>query len=237
MNTEKKLWLTLIGVLLGTFLILGFFGREVYRQAPPIPARVETPDGRLLMTEKDILDGQQVWQSIGGQQVGSIWGHGAYQAPDWSADWLHREATTLLDLWSTRDFEQQRPYAQLAPEQQAALARAAEAGAAHEHFDAATGVVVISAERAAGDRRPWPRTTKASSAAEPTSRSCATTTRIHERDRARRRRRQLLTKFFFWTAWACRHRTPGQAMTYTNNWPHEPLIGNVPSSANILWSI
>ncbi len=49
-------------------------------------------DGTVLMTRADILDGQEVWQSTGGQQMGSIWGHGAYQAPDWSADWLHREA-------------------------------------------------------------------------------------------------------------------------------------------------
>ena len=81
------------------FFILGFFGRDV-RQAPPIPARVVADDGRVLLTRDDILTGQQVWQSTGGQQLGSIWGHGAYQAPDWSADWLHREANTLLDVWA-----------------------------------------------------------------------------------------------------------------------------------------
>jgi nitric oxide reductase subunit B len=61
---------------------------------------VVTEGGALLMTRDDILRGQQVWQSMGGQQVGSIWGHGAYQAPDWSADWLHREAVTLLDAYA-----------------------------------------------------------------------------------------------------------------------------------------
>ena len=59
-----------------------------------------TASGDVLATRADILDGQQVWQSMGGQQIGTIWGHGAYQAPDWSADWLHREATALLDTWS-----------------------------------------------------------------------------------------------------------------------------------------
>ena len=67
----------------GAFFILGFFGREVYRRAPPIPAEVRAADGRLLMTRDDILTGQMVWQSTGGQQLGSIWGHGSYQAPDW----------------------------------------------------------------------------------------------------------------------------------------------------------
>ena len=100
MKSDKKLWAALIFVVGGSFLLLGFFGREIYRQAPPLPAAVVTESGETLMTREQILDGQQVWQSIGGQQIGSIWGHGAYQAPDWSADWLHREATALLDVWS-----------------------------------------------------------------------------------------------------------------------------------------
>ncbi len=86
MHSIKKLWILLAAVLFGTFTLLGFFGREVYRQAPPIPERVVTESGRVLFTKEDILQGQQVWQSMGGQQVGTIWGHGAYQAPDWSAD-------------------------------------------------------------------------------------------------------------------------------------------------------
>jgi nitric oxide reductase subunit B len=91
------------GTIAAAFFVLGFFGREVYRQAPPIPARVVGPDGAVVMTRDAILDGQQVWQSTGGQQLGSIWGHGAYQAPDWSADWLHREALNLLDVWAEQE--------------------------------------------------------------------------------------------------------------------------------------
>ena len=77
-------------------LHFGIFGKEVYRKAPPIPERVAVSDGTLVFTKDDILTGQQVWQSTGGQQLGTIWGHSAYQAPDWSADWLHRESVALL---------------------------------------------------------------------------------------------------------------------------------------------
>jgi nitric oxide reductase subunit B len=75
---KKRQWITLGLVLLGAFFVLGWFGREVYRKAPPIPERVVTESGKLLMTRDDILTGQQVWQSLGGMQVGSIWGHGAW---------------------------------------------------------------------------------------------------------------------------------------------------------------
>src|SRR5512144_595256 len=116
---SNRAWWALGLTLLFAFTVLGFYGREVYRQAPPIPDRVVTTDGATLLTREDILTGQEVWQSTGGQQLGSVWGHGAYQAPDWSADWLHREAATLLEGWAVREGGQ--PYAQLAPEAQAAL--------------------------------------------------------------------------------------------------------------------
>src|SRR6185295_2319899 len=118
---HKRLWILFGAALFAAFFVLGFFGREVYRQAPPIPERIVTTDGHLLMTRDSILTGQEVWQSTGGQQLGSIWGHGAYQAPDWSADWLHRESLALLERWSRA--EHGRAYAELGAEPRAALER------------------------------------------------------------------------------------------------------------------
>ena len=91
MNTTRKLWLGLAALLIASFAVLLWVGGEIHR-APPMPERVVTESGRVVYTRADIEQGRQVWQSIGGQQLGSIWGHGSYVAPDWSADWLHREA-------------------------------------------------------------------------------------------------------------------------------------------------
>ena len=60
---------------------------------PPIPARIVSSNGVVVVADGDIGRGQNVWQALGGMEVGSIWGHGSYVAPDWTADWLHREAT------------------------------------------------------------------------------------------------------------------------------------------------
>lgn len=143
---HRRLWLLLGLSVSAAFFILGFFGREVYRQAPPIPREVRTPGGLVVMTRDGALIGQTVWQSTGGQQLGSIWGHGAYQAPDWTADWLHREATTLLDLWSTR--ERGVLYAQLDDESRAALRARLTRELRTNTFDTTTGVATISADRA-----------------------------------------------------------------------------------------
>ena len=94
---QRKLWIAFTIVMLFSFGVLGYYGVEIYQEAPPVPKEVVTTDGRVVLKESDIKDGQNVWQSIGGQEVGSIWGHGAYVAPDWTADYLHREALFLLD--------------------------------------------------------------------------------------------------------------------------------------------
>lgn len=86
-----KLWVSLALVILLSFAVLGYYGGKIYQVMPPIPQRVVTTTGTVLFTGDDIREGQNVWQSIGGHAIGSVWGHGAYVAPDWTADWLHRE--------------------------------------------------------------------------------------------------------------------------------------------------
>ena len=96
----RKLWIALGLVVTISFAVLGGVGIKVLKSAPPIPSQVVTTDGRVLFDGATIQDGQGAWQSIGGQEVGTIWGHGAYVAPDWTADWLHRECVFILDHWA-----------------------------------------------------------------------------------------------------------------------------------------
>ena len=77
MNATRKLWISLAGLLLASFGVLLWLGGEIHRVMPPMPDKVATADGRTLYTRADIETGRQVWQSIGGMQLGSIWGHGA----------------------------------------------------------------------------------------------------------------------------------------------------------------
>ena len=98
----SRSWISLTLVIFLSFAVLLYFGREIYRQAPPIPDQVVSSTGEVLYTGEEIRDGQNVWQSLGGQQMGTVWGHGAYVAPDWSADWLHRESDALLDGWAKK---------------------------------------------------------------------------------------------------------------------------------------
>ena len=142
-----RLWLGLGLVIVGSFAVLGYFGGEVYRQAPPVPEQVVTADGRVIYTEQDIKEGQNVWQSMGGQEVGTVWGHGAYVAPDWSADYLHREATWLLDHWA--EAEHGKQYQDLDVEARAALKARLKEELRRNSYDPATGDLTVSPLRAA----------------------------------------------------------------------------------------
>lgn len=234
MANYRRLWTILLVVLGLTFSVLGYFGREVYRKAPPIPAQVVTESGTLLTTKDGILDGQTAWQSVGGMQLGSVWGHGAYQAPDWTADWLHRELMAWLDLAAIDEFGS--PYGELDDEQQALLQHRLKKEYRSNSYNAADDVLVIS------DRRAQAMATTADYYSrlfgndvdyQSTRQSYA----MKENTLPSAERRADLTHFFFWTAWAAgTERTAGEA-TYTNNWPHEPLIDNQPTAENIVWSI
>ncbi|MDP3411578.1 MAG: cbb3-type cytochrome c oxidase subunit I, partial [Polaromonas sp.] len=234
MASYKKLWFILIGIVAVTFSLLGYYGTEVYRQAPPIPEQVVSADGKPLFTAEGILDGQTAWQSVGGMQLGSIWGHGAYQAPDWTADWLHRELTAWLALGAKE--QHGKAHADLDGPAQAALREALRAEYRGNRTDAATGVLTVSNRRAQA---------MASTAAyydslfsdAPELRRSRQSFAMKENTLPSAERRVQLTQFFFWTAWAAATERPGQKVTYTNNWPHEPLIDNRPSTENIIWSI
>src|SRR5580765_6268201 len=100
----KKLWISFAAVLVVSFSVLGWIGTRIYQQMPPIPARIVDTNGAVVVADGDIGRGQNVWQALGGMEVGSVWGHGSYVAPDWTADWLHREATLILDRWANAEF-------------------------------------------------------------------------------------------------------------------------------------
>ncbi len=229
----RRLWFGFIVVIVVSFATLGYFGAEIYNQAPPIPERVITADGQQLMTGQDIRDGQNVWQSMGGQEVGSVWGHGAYVAPDWSADWLHREATFLLDLWAQQ--EHSRPFRDLDAERQASMLARLQKDLRTNTYDPATATVTVSDARA--------EAIKANSdyyrglfTNEPTLQDereayAIPTNAIRDPERMRK-----MNAFFFWISWACTTNRPGSNVTYTHNWPADDLVGNRPTSSLILWT-
>ena len=230
----RKLWWILICILAITFGILGYFGKEVYREAPPIPDQFVTPQGKVIATEDSILDGQTAWQSVGGMQLGSIWGHGAYQAPDWTADWLHRELIAWLEIRAQEVFNQ--PYDSLTGAQQNQLQYELKQEYRTNTYDKDSNRVLLSDRRVQAIEQTADYYSRLFSD-DPELRPTRVSYAMKENTLPSAERRAVMTDFFFWTAWAAATERPDADVTYTNNWPHEQLIDNVPSAENIIWSI
>ena len=128
-----------------SFSILGWVGTEIFPQAPPIPREVVTIDGTVLVPAEQIMDGQNVWQAMGGMQSGSIWGHGSYVAPDWTVDYLHREALFILNEWSGGQYRTDG--ATLSGEQKAVLLQRLQTLMRTNTYDASTGRLTLDSIR------------------------------------------------------------------------------------------
>ena len=233
--TFRRLW-AMFGVLMvAMFSVLLLVGGRAFQEAPPMPEQVVMVDGdsaSVLFTQKDIHDGRDVWRRVGGMELGSVWGHGSYLAPDWTADVLHREALAMLDADSN--------FATLSePERAARIARLATHYRVNT-YDSETRRIVVSRDRAQAidtviaHYRALFGGTGDGPEAEAMRKAFAIPNQ--PLGPAPDEEIRTLVAWWWWTAWAAATLRPDDSVTYTNNWPHEPLVGNRPSSSTFIWT-
>ena len=203
----------LIVVLTG-FCIMGVLAYYNYADEPPIPQVVKDASGQVLFTHADIAAGQMVFLENGLMEYGSIFGHGAYLGPDFTADYLHRAALDCIQLYggnasarakTIQDFKTNR-------------------------YDPKTGVLIYTDAQAKAFQQLTAH--YAAFFGNPTTRFG-----LRPHDISNPEKIKQLTAFFSWSAWAASTKRPGDSYSYTNNWPPEPLVGNQLTAAAILWSM
>ncbi len=231
--TQKKLWIAFALVVGISFAVLLYYGNQIYQQAPPVPERVTNEKGELLFTGEEIKDGQNIWQSVGGQEVGSVWGHGAYVAPDWTADYLHREAQYLLNRWSQE--EQGKAFDQLDEVEQATMERRLQQFLRTNSYDEATSTLVIHSQRYDAFRELYTHYAGLFMN-DPALDELRADYAIARNSIRSEERMEKMVQFFFWASWACVTERPGSDVTYTHNWPPDEQIGNVATSDLVLWT-
>jgi nitric oxide reductase subunit B len=231
-NSGLWRWLGLIFVL--SFGALGYLGWQIHLQAPPIPKAVVSASGDVLFTGEQIQLGQRAWRSAGGQQLGTVWGHGSYVAPDWSADWLHREALALQDI---RAGQLKKTDGALTAADRGAVEAVMREEMRRNTYDEATGKVTVTPERAKAIR-------EVAGHYEALFGNDASLANLRDQyamsDNALPvpEDRKALTAFFFWSAWAAATDRPSETnLSYTSNWPHEPLVGNTLTGSAAIWSM
>lgn len=215
-----------LSVLIVGFSILLFMGHGATTQAPPIPDKVVSSDGRIVFTGKDILAGQAVFQKYGLMDVGSLFGHGAYTGPDFTADYLHRQSMIILDSLANREFG--KDFAEMSASKQAGLKHELASLAHVNRYDPENDALVLTDDQvdSYGKLVDHYDSFFANALELPLPQGYIKSSQEVKN----------LTSFFFWSSWAASTYRPGKDYTYTNNWPHEELVGNVPHIQVFLWS-
>lgn len=213
----SKGWIQAVAlVMLFGFFVLGLLAHMTYTDEPPIPAKVVGPNGNVLFTGKDISAGQEIFLKNGLMEYGSIFGHGAYLGPDYTADYLHRAAKIATAYYggTAADAARQHTIADFKT----------------NRFDSATGVLTFSAAQTAAFHQLIHH--YAGFFGTPTTQFGLRPDAISNPEQIRQ-----LTAFFSWSAWAASALRPHKSYSYTNNWPPESLVGNHVTADAVLWSV
>ncbi len=203
-------------IFLFGFFVLGLLAYRTYRDEPPIPSRVTDPSGNVLFTHDEIIAGQEVFLRNGLMEYGSIFGHGAYLGPDYTADYLHRAALLVMEAYGGGSSDRAR--AQAITDFKT------------NRYDASSDKLAFTAAQA-GAFRQLERYYQGFFG-DPTTKFGLRPQAITDPQDVHN-----LTAFFAWSAWAASALRPGLKYSYTNNWPPEPLVDNHPTADNIVWSV
>ncbi len=222
-------WLVLICLV--TFTVLISAGAAIYKNAPPIPATVVSPQQEIILTHDNIQSGQETYLARGGQHIGSVWGHGSYLAPDWTADVLHRWGLATAGVLYNGDpsFDQTDLEA-LSEVDRAALQVKVKHEFKTNRYNSDTGSLTLTPAQIQGLQQVFDdyRTLLSQGSSVHSIPSSWFTDQTEIRD---------VTAFFAWTAWAASANRPNAPFSYTANFPHDDLIGNQAPGQFLIWSI
>ena len=203
-------------VMLFGFTVMGLLAYRTYTNSMPQPERVVTESGETLFTSQDITEGQKLFQARGLMEYGSILGHGGYLGPDFTAEYLRLEATSVKEQLASQGVEDP--------------ATVTKEMLRTNRYDPSTGTLVWTDEQVKAYNDAVSHYTKMFG---PDAHShglkpdlITDPTQVKQ-----------VTAFFGWTAWGSSAQRPGHDYSYTNNWPPESLVGNAPTGDLMIWSV
>ena len=214
-------------VMLIGFSLLIYLTVNSYHTAPPIPDRVITEEGVVLFTGDDVRGGQEIFLKYGLMDNGTIWGHGAYLGPDFSAAYLHNLSIEATKKFAT-DLFLKTPD-QLSPGEKLTIEAEVTDLLKANRYDEVSGDLVFSDIEAESFNNQIPVWKEYFSL--PTKNAGMEASVISDPKELKK-----LSSFFAWTSWVSVAKRPDKPYSYTNNFPYDPSVGNKPTTDAILWS-
>ncbi len=215
----------LLAVAVGTFAILGWTTDLTYKAAPPFPDRFVASDGTLLMSAADIQAGKAGFQKADLMDYGSLYGMGSYFGDDYTAANLVRLATLTED--NIAKAKKGQALSGLPAEEQASVKAAMQ--------DELQGIDLTKQVATLPDAVAAAITTLRGEIAQSLLRHdfAKGWTQAYSLDE---QSAAQTADFLIYSSLTTVARRPGTTVSWTQNWPFEPLVGNTPTTSTFRWT-
>jgi len=217
-------WVLLVTAII-CFAVIGWGTYKTYQLAPPLPHAFLTPSGQALMKEDDIVAGKAGFQRADLMDYGSLYGMGSYFGEDYTAKYLVRLGRLTEEEIAQQRFNQ--AFATLSEGDQYVVRKAMQQALQQidlSHETSTLSQPVTNAIQQLQVEIPplllnhnfvsgW---TKAYSLNDQSALQTA--------------------DFLIYSSLTTIAHRPGKNFSYTNNWPYEPTMGNIPTPNTFYWT-
>jgi nitric oxide reductase subunit B len=226
---NKKNWFThFLIVAIISIAGLVYLGRETYVGSPPL-ANFVTSNGQVVMTTEQLARGKEIFHLRGLMLYGSFWGDGAERGPDFTADSMHRIGASMRSYYE-EEMKRRTGAQSLTDYEKDAIAQRVLREMHGNTYSAEAGTITLNdAQVFAYDEllTHYTRMFTDATYADHMDPINQVSGEQNLRD---------LTAFFYWGGWVSAANRPGEEYSYTHNWPYEPEVGNVPTTATFIWT-
>ncbi len=242
-DQRKHWWKVFVLIFAVSVAVVGYIGYKTYEYAPPITDFVDE-DGQVVFAAEDIVGGQKTFFRYGLMDYGSFLGDGGMRGPDFTAEALNLTARWMNELYD-------EPWRDSVPD---------------DNLRQSVVRTIVQEELKENRYDPDYYTQRGESRASRYEPGAVTLTagQVHAFSLLNEYYAQMfgeggelvgteqfepanyitnpeairqLTAFFFWGGWLSAAQRPGYNYSYTNNWPFDPLAGNLPHGGLVLWSV
>lgn len=226
---NKKNWLTHFLIVCAISLAgLVFLGQQTYSGAPPLVDYVDAT-GKVVISQKEIERGKEVFHIRGLMSYGSFWGDGAERGPDFTAEALHRTAMSMRAFYE-KEKKESLGVLELTGYEQDAIAQRVVRELKNNAYDEQAGHIVLNDAQVFAFEELVTHYTRMFT--DPTYREKMEP--INQVSGAENLR--AVAGFFFWGGWVAAAQRPGKDYSYTHNWPYDPAAGNYATTDTFIWT-
>ena len=235
MQVYKRLNRTLLWVLVIALSILIAGGFLIFKNEAPRPSKMVDESGTTIVTKKQLLSGQAVYEKYGLTDYGSYLGNGTYFGPDYTAQSLHVYIQGMQNYYAQKQYK--TDFKDLSVEKQSGIKGKVKHEIRKNRYNSKTDQLVLTTAQVAGlnhltkHYRHEFRNNPHEAGLPENMIHNNTDDFMQNGDKI-----DQLTYFFFWGAWLSSTNRPHQTYSYTNNWPYDLDAGNIMTSEAMVWT-